>query len=115
MNWGAPNVAESFKLFKQKVELYFLLKKITGEKQIPYILWGVDDEGLKRYNSWTLTDDERKDPKEIWRQFKAQLEPVENFRVAHLKLHYYTQRADESLDNFVTQCRSQAIKCILQK
>ena len=111
MNWSSTNTAESFCLFKQKVELFFIIKNITGEKQVPYILRGVEDEGLRRYNSWTLTDGQRKDPVYIWKCFEEQLEPAENYRVARLKLHYYNQRSDESLDDFVTRCRRQASKC----
>ena len=111
MDWGAPNLTDAFNLFKQKVELYFQIKNIEGENQIAYILRGVDDEGLKRYNSWTLTDAEKKKPEEIWKRFKEQLEPSENFRVARLKLHYFYQKPDETLDSFVTRCRQQALKC----
>ena len=32
MDWEAENVAESFKMFKQRLELYFLMKKTTKEK-----------------------------------------------------------------------------------
>ena len=71
MNWSASNIAESFGLFKQKVELYFTIKNIPKEKQVPYILRGVEDEGLKRYNSWILTDTQKKDPAEIWKALKS--------------------------------------------
>lgn len=111
MNWNSPNVPEAFQLFKQKVKLYFSIKKISGAAEVPYILRGVDDEGLRRYNSWSLTEDQKKNPEHIWKCFEAQLEPDVNFRVARLQLHYYYQRQDESLDNFVTRCRQLATKC----
>ena len=111
MNWGSTNLTEAFSLFKQKCELYFTIKKITGEQQVPYILRAVEDEGLKRYNSWTLTETEKKDPSHLWACFTSQLEPSQNFHVARLKLHYYYQKSNETLDDFITRCRGQVAKC----
>jgi hypothetical protein len=70
MVWDSANVADTFKFFKQKLNIYFQIKEITGEKQIPYILQAVDDEGLRRYNSWTLTAEEKKKPDSIWTRFE---------------------------------------------
>ena len=60
MDWLSPNIGETFQLFKQKVDLYFSVKKITGENQVNHILLAVGDEGLKRFNSWNLSADDRK-------------------------------------------------------
>ena len=58
MDWLSPNIGETFQLFKQKADLYFSVKKITGENQVNHILLAVGDEGLKRFNSWNLSADE---------------------------------------------------------
>ena len=50
LDWEASNLAESFKLFKQRCELYFRIKKITGDNAVAHILLAVGEEGLKRYN-----------------------------------------------------------------
>ena len=111
MDWMSSNHAESFKLFRQKLELYFKVKNIKKEDQVPYILLQVGDEGLRRYNAWSLSEDEVKDPKVVFDKFKEQLEPTENFRVCRLKLMYYRQKTDESLDDFVNRCKLLALKC----
>ena len=111
MDWKSPDLPSSFKLFKQKVELYFTIKDIKREKQMPFILRAVNDEGLRRYNTWSLSEAEATDPNYVWKRFEEMLEPSENFRIARLKLHFFYQRPDEALDSFVTRCRAQALKC----
>ena len=46
MDWQSSNLAETFKLFKQQLELYFVVNKIKIE-QVNYILLRVGNEGLK--------------------------------------------------------------------
>ena len=46
MDWQSSNLAETFKLFKQRLELYFVVNKIKIE-QVNYILLRVGNEGLK--------------------------------------------------------------------
>ena len=60
---------------------------------------------------WTLTEEEQADPAVIFRQFKEQLEPAENFRGSRLRLMGYRQRKDESLDDLVIRAKLQARKC----
>ncbi|PIK45946.1 hypothetical protein BSL78_17195 [Apostichopus japonicus] len=86
MDWNSSNQGESFKLFKQRLELYFQIKKITGADQVPILLLAVGEEGLQRYNSWTLTVEESICASTLFGKFMAQLEPAENFRIARLKL-----------------------------
>ena len=71
----------------------------------------VGDEGLRRYNSRTLTDDERKNPGTIFDKFIEQLEPSENYRISRLKLMHFRQRQDKNLDCFVNRCKLLALKC----
>ena len=111
MDWVAPNQAETFKLFAQRLKLYFTVKKIKKEDQVSYILLQVGDEGLRRYNAWTLSDSEKTDPDVIFEKFTEQLEPSEHFRVCRLKLMHFRQKPNESLDEFVNRCKLLALKC----
>ena len=92
MNWSVQNQADTFKLFKQRIELYFKAKRIEPEDQVVHILLQVGDEGLRRYNSWSLTEDERKDS-------------------GKLKLMHFRQQQDENLDCFINRCKLLALKC----
>ena len=111
MDWSVNNQADTFKLFKQRIELYFKAKRIEPEDQVVHILLQVGDDGLRRYNSWTLTDDERKNPGTIFEKFIEKLEPSENYRISRLKLMHFRQRQDENLDYFVNRCKLLALKC----
>ena len=111
MDWLAANQAETFKLFKQRLDLFFKVKKIKNEEQVSYILLQVGDEGLRRYNAWSLDDSVRNDPDVIFKAFLDQLEPCEHFRVCRLKLMKYKQEINECLDDFVNRCKLLALKC----
>ena len=59
MDWLSPNIGETFQLFKQKANLYFSIKKISGENQVNHILLAVRDEGLNAdYEKELLSKDE---------------------------------------------------------
>ena len=111
MDWSVPNLAETFKLFKQRIELYFLAKHIAIADQVVHILLQVGDEGLRRYNSWTMSEEDKIDPKKILAAFEEQLEPPENYRISRLKLTQYRQTQEETLDDFTNRCKLQALKC----
>ena len=59
MDWHTSNLAETFKLFKQRLKLYFVVNKIKIE-QVNYILLRVGNEGFKKYNTWLLTEEEKR-------------------------------------------------------
>ena len=95
MDWQSANLAETFKLFKPRLELYFVVNKIKIE-QLNYILLRVGNEGLKNKTHGYY-----------------QLEPKENFRINRLKLMTYKQEVEESLDDFVNRCRRMTQRCSL--
>ena len=47
MDWQSSNLAEICTLFKQRLELYFVVNEIRIEQQVNYILLRVGNEGLK--------------------------------------------------------------------
>lgn len=98
-------------MFKQRIEIFFRLKKINDDDQVSFILLATGDEGMRRFNAWNLSAGDRKNPKTILETFAEQLEPAENFRVCRLKLSRYSQQSDESIDTFVNRCRHLAKKC----
>ena len=112
-DWQSSNLAETFKLFKQRLELYFVVNKIKIEQQVNYILLRVGNEGFKKYSTCLLTEEEKRTPKIIFNKFIKQLEPKENFSINRLKLMTYKQEAEESLDNFVNRCRRMTQRCLL--
>lgn len=112
MVWDSENVAESFKMFKQRLELYFITKKVPKENEVAHILLQIGEKGLRMYNAMTLTDEEKKSSKIVFQKLSEQIEPAEHFRVSRLKLMSMRQAKSESLDDFVTRAQLQAQKCV---
>ena len=111
MDWQPSHLAETFKLFKQRLELYFVVNKIRIEQHVNYILLSVGNEGLKKSNTWLLTGEEKRTPEIIFNKFIEKLEPKENFKINRLKLMTYKQYAEESLDDLVNRCRRMSQRC----
>ena len=111
MMWDSEHVADSFKMFKQRLELYFTTKKVPRDDQVAHILLQIGEKGLRMFNAMTLTDAEKKDPTIVFQKLAEQIEPVEHFRVSRLKLMSMRQAKSESLDSFVTRAQLQAQKC----
>ena len=109
MDWQSANLAETFKLFKQQLVLYFVVNKIKIE-EVNYILLRVGNEGLKKIQH---TEEEKRTTEISFNKFMEQLEPKENFRINRLKLMTYKQEAEESLDDFVKRCRRMPQRCSL--
>ena len=112
MNWNAPDVADTFKLYKQRLLLVCEDNDVTENERIARkIKIGMGDEGLRRLNASGLSDVEQKNPAKLWSLFETQLKVAVNFRIHRLSLMQYRQKEDESLDEFVTRARTQAQMC----
>ena len=112
MDWSGSDHAESFGLFRQKMELYLKEEDITeAAAQARKICRGLGDEGLRRLNASGLKTADKKKPSELWKFFESHLRLNVNFRIHRLQLMQYRQRADETLDDFVTRARTLALKC----
>lgn len=103
LDWQSANQLEAFNIFEQRMTLYFQTRKITeATEKVAHILLQLGEEGLRRYNSLTLTNEEQRNPAVILQKLKAQLEPAENFRVSRLRLMGFRQKEKENIDSFVT-------------
>ena len=82
MDWVGENIAESFKMFKQRMSLILLDENIVDPaKQAIKIQIAVGTEGLQRLNASTLTDEDKKDPTNIYKLFDDQLDIKVNFLI----------------------------------
>ena len=115
MDCASPDRANIFKLFKQKCQLYFSVQDAKKAKQVDHIMLLSGEEGLKYFNSLTLSDTEKNDSDHIWKRFEQQIEPKHNVRVARLYLQSYRQHECESVDDFMTRLKLYAQKCDRQK
>ena len=116
MDWGPAasdeQLAEGFKLFKQKMQLVCEDNDITTDDKLARkIKIGLGDEGLRRLNASGLSEEDLKKPTKIWSFFENQLQVSINFRIQRLILMQMRQRTNECLDDFITRARGQALKC----
>ena len=112
MDWSCPYLGDAIGSFKQKMTLYVEDENIvTATAQARKICRGIGDEGLRRLNASGLTDDEKKNPVQLWDFFNKQLKVSVNFRIHRLHLMRLRQKTDETLDDFVTRARTLALKC----
>ncbi len=79
MDWAAEDQVAEFTWFRQRMEMYLTVSNVPDEKQFHHIVLLMGDEGLRRWNNLTLSDNEKKDPKEVWKAFEASLEKSQTF------------------------------------
>ena len=112
MDWASPNLVDAFNMFKQRINLFFMTRGVTqAEHKVAHILLQIGEEGLRRYNSLTLSEEDKKNPATILQKIEEQLKPAENFRVSRLRLMGLRQTSTESIDSFVTRAKEQAKTC----
>ena len=111
INWEDPDLSSAVKMFKQQCELYFSVKDVADAKQVDHILLFSGESGIRKFNSWRLTDAQKKDPKIVWEKFLGQVDTKENWRVARLYLQKYKQEEKETIDDYVSRLKLQALKC----
>jgi hypothetical protein len=111
MDWTKPDRVGSYKLFKQKVQMYFQAKSVHADRQVSHILLLTGDEGLAMFNSWDLSDDDQKKADVVWTKFDAQIEPTSSFRVEQLNFQHMKQKPEETSNDFVSRLKNQAELC----
>ena len=87
MDLPAQNLAETFQLFKQGMNLICDDDGVMDSRKI-----AVRSEGFKRINTSTLGDDRKKDPPKLYTLYKYQLDVHLNFRILQMELMRYKQR-----------------------
>ena len=113
MNWSATDLPTEFRSFRQYCELIFsgpFAEKGQSER-VTYILLWVGQEGRRMYNTWDLSETDKKDVEVIWAKFQALIEPKSNYRLSRFHLQKFRQLSSETVDEFMTRCKTQARKC----
>ena len=111
---GVVDKQEKYALWKQRLVAFqkTSAKAITAENLQYYIVEALDDEGLKMFNSFGLTDDELKVPSNIFAKFEERLKISKpNFRAARLELHFLYQMGDESVVEFYLRFKQSVDLC----
>ena len=111
MDWNDPDRSSAIKIFHQQCELYFSVKNVVETKQVDHVLLFAGATGLKLYNSWGLSEENKKDPAVVWSKFESQLQPKTNFRVARLYLQKFVQQERETANDFMSRLKLHAYTC----
>ncbi|XP_056880704.1 uncharacterized protein LOC130521067 isoform X1 [Takifugu flavidus] len=107
MDWDASNLPEAWRKFKLHVNLMFSgpFKEKSEEEKCSYLLLWIGDKGRDVYNTWTLTEEERKVLKTYYDRFQAYVEPKVNVIFARYMFHQKVQGATEPFEQFLTELR----------
>lgn len=108
------NVAENWKLWKQKFNNY--LKATEADKkpepqQIAIFLHVAGDDALEVYNTFTFSDEEKDKIKPVFEKFEAYCNPRKNLTFERHKFFMCNQVPTETFDQFVTELRTKAATC----
>ena len=110
------NVAENFRRFKQKFEIYMSAagydsKEVPKRKQAAILLNLAGEEAIEVYNTFTFDDETEQDLEVILQKFQEYCEPKKNITFERRVFNTRTQQPTQSFDCFVTELRVQAKKC----
>ena len=113
MNWDTDDLPAAFRRFKQYCELIFSgpLSERGENQKVSYLLLCVGQSGLEIYNTRSFDKPENADKLTvIWSKFTKYVEPKSNPRLARYSLQNLRQLSNETVDDFMTRCKTQASK-----
>lgn len=111
MKWGTGDDQSALTEFKKRITRWFVIRDINVEKQHNYIIFQGGEEAEMRAKTWSITDDELKDPNNVWELLGQSVGLADNFRIHRLTLGSMKQRDEESIDEFYTRVRDVGMKC----
>ena len=111
------NIAENWRKFKQRFSLYC---KATGadekesDVQCSLLLHLVGAEALEIYNGFQFDPKKKEDPNkldDVIAKFEAYCNPKKNLTYVRYKFFTCSQKADESIDHYVSELQNKAKDC----
>ena len=107
MNWDSGNIEENWKKFLQHAKLMFSgpLANKSEEQHVSYFLIWIGEKGRDIYNTWELTDEQRKQLQVLYEKFKEYITPKSNKVFSRFKFNQRIQQEGEHFDQFVTDLK----------
>lgn len=109
MDWDVKDTNEALATFKRRSMVYFRVK-IPREEEVHHIVLYSGDRGQKKIKSKDLTEEDMKNPDKVWEALGTEVKSKTNMYVDRLRLRRIIQRDDESNDEFLNRCDTQAGK-----
>ena len=109
------NVAENWKRFKQRYELYRVASgasKREASLQVPLLLHVMGEDALEVFNSFTWErETDSKDYEKVIKKFQDYFTPKKNVVLERFHFNNISQNDQEDFDRFLTQIKNQASLC----
>ncbi len=75
------------------------------EELVNYIIIWMGPEAITIFDSWTISEAEKKVPKTVWDNCEKQFLPKSNFRLDRLQLRELNQNKDENINTYLIRLR----------
>ena len=113
INWDSSNLVDTWKKFQQHVDLIFEgpLADKDDKVKITYLLLWIGDKGRDIYNTWKLSEDDKKSLKSHYDKFLAYVQPKTNSLLSRCKFRHEIQGMNESVEQFITRLKLIARDC----
>lgn len=108
------NIAENWKKWKQKFELYLLAARLDTKpenRQVAVLLHTIGEEALDKFNTFGLSDEDSKKLAKVIEAFERYCTPKANESVNRHIFFARTQQAGEPFDLFLTDLKKLNIPC----
>ena len=117
MDWESPDLESSWKRFWEHCKFVFNgpLKKKEEEEKCNYLMIWVGEKGRKIYQTWEMSDDEKKLLKSYTDNFEKYVKPRSNIVYNRYRFSSRIQNDDETFDQFVTDLQILVKDCSYDK
>ncbi|KAJ8024648.1 hypothetical protein HOLleu_34607 [Holothuria leucospilota] len=109
------NVAEQWKFWRQKFEIYKVASGLSTKDpviQCSTLLHAIGDAGLEVYNTFTFqTEDQKKDLNVLLKKFEEHFSPKQNVTFERHVFNTTNQQSGETFEQFLTQLKTRAKTC----
>ena len=115
-NWKAQDPIHTWEIFEAQAKLWLTGEEIKEVLQYTKIVLMLGGEGLNRWTKFQMTDENQKDPKNVFTEFKKSLGQDISYRTARATLYNsFRQRKDETaaeldlrLSKLIEECKHTA-------
>ena len=111
LDWSQVDQVRAYNEWKDFLESYLFINKVEKKDQWHYIKLSAGSQGKDLWDSWQLTEDEKKDPDGVFRKFADHLVGTQNKWVMRLELAEMSQDESESVEVYVCRLKAKANKC----
>ena len=108
------NMSDNWKRFKQRFDIYRVASGASEKEadlQVSLLLHVMGEEALDVFNSFTLTDEEKKDFDGVVKKFEDYFMPQKNVIVERFNFNKCFQETGEEFDHFLTRIKNLSTTC----